>query len=125
MKRKERENELVLIPKYQTYMQYTIEMLIKIPRTEKFSIGTEYKQNMYKTIQDILMLSKIGEINKIQLINKIDANINVQRIFLRILVKNRWISQKQFDIEMNLLYEIGKIVGGLLKYYGKNNTKSI
>jgi len=35
--------------------------------------------------------------------NKIDANINVQRIFLRILVKNRWISQKQFDIEMNIL----------------------
>jgi len=125
MKQKQRENELVLIPKYQTYMQYTIEMLIKIPRTEKFSIGTEYKQNMYKTIQDILMLSKTGETNKIQLINKIDANINVQRIFLRILVKNRWISQKQFDIEMNILYEIGKIVGGLLKYYGKNNTKSI
>ena len=48
MKQKQRENELVLIPKYQTYMQYTIEMLIKIPRTEKFSIGTEYKQNMYK-----------------------------------------------------------------------------
>ena len=120
-----KDNELILIPKYQTYMQYTLEMLIKIPRIEKFSIGTEYKQNMYKTIQDILMLSKIGETNKIQLINKIDANINVQRIFLRILVKNRWISQKQFDIEMNLLYEIGKIVGGLLKYYGKNNTKSI
>ena len=36
--------ELKLIPKCEKYIQYSIEMLNKIPRTEKFNIGNEYKK---------------------------------------------------------------------------------
>ena len=36
-----KENELKLIPVYEQYMEYVIQMLIKLPRTEKFSIGTD------------------------------------------------------------------------------------
>ena len=61
MERNNKENdELILIPKCEKYMQYMIEVIFKIPRTEKFNISIE------------------------------------------------------------LIGEIGKIVGGLLKYYGKN-----
>ena len=44
------DNELKLIPIYETYMEYMIQTLIKLPRTEKFSIGTEFKQIMYSTL---------------------------------------------------------------------------
>ena len=41
--------ELLLIPKYEKYMEYMLEViLIKLPRTEKYSIGTEYKTIMCK-----------------------------------------------------------------------------
>ena len=49
-----KENSLNLIPKYQEYMQYMIEIIIKLPRTEKFSIGNEFKKSMYETIENIL-----------------------------------------------------------------------
>ena len=39
-------NELALIPKSEKYIQYMIEVIIKLPRTEKFSIGTEFKNSM-------------------------------------------------------------------------------
>ena len=39
--------QLQLIPKVQEYIQYMLETLIKLPRTEKFSIGTEYKKSVY------------------------------------------------------------------------------
>ena len=53
-------NELTLIPKYEKYMQYIIEVITKMPRTEKFNIGNEYKSIMYKTLENILYINKIG-----------------------------------------------------------------
>ena len=124
--KKEQENKkLRLIPKTEDYIEYILSMLLKIPRTEKFSIGTEYKTSMYKIINYALHLYKLNKINNgkqnLEILNNIDAELNCQRIFLRIMYKQHWIDIKKFDVAMNKIYEIGKIVGGLVKYYAKNN----
>jgi hypothetical protein len=119
------KKELTLIPKSEKYIQYMLEIIMKLPRTEKFSIGNEYKQSMYKMLENILMLSKVIDTEKINYINVIDAQLNVQRILLRIMYKNKWIDEKKFNYVIELIYELGKIIGGLLKYYGKNNKKSV
>ena len=53
------DNELKLIPVYEQYMEYMIQLLIKLPRTEKFSIGTDFKQIMYSCLEDIIYITKI------------------------------------------------------------------
>lgn len=121
----ETKKELILIPKSEKYIQYMIEVIIKLPRTEKYSIGNEYKESMYKMLENILILSKIPDEKRINYINVIDAQLNVQRILLRIMYKNRWIDEKRFNYVIEIIYELGKIIGGLLKYYGKNNKKTI
>ena len=120
-KQNKKENELTLIPKAERYIQYMLEVIMKIPRTEKFSIGTEYKNSMYKMLENILYLNKVEIKERLNITNIIDADLNVQRILLRIMYKNAWLDKKKFDYAMSLIYEIGKIVGGLIKYYGKNN----
>ena len=69
-----------------------------------------------------MYLNKIRE-NKECLIlaNKIDSGLNCQRIYLRIMRKNHWIDERKFGIAIDKIYEMGKIVGGLTKYYAKNN----
>ena len=120
------ENKLVLIPKVEDYMEYIINMIIKIPRTEKYSIGTEYKQSIYKMLEKVMILNKINEPRECMVkLNKIDSLLNCQRIYLRIMKKNQWIDEKKFNIAMAKIYEIGKMIGGLQKYYAKNNTKYI
>ena len=114
------DNELKLIPVYEQYMEYMIQLLIKLPRTEKFSIGTDFKQVMYSTLEDIMYINKL-----LEYLNKIDAKLNTQRIMLRVMKKFAWIDIKKFNIAMEKIYEIGKILGGLIKYYDKNNTKPI
>ena len=111
---------LILIPKCEKYMQYMIEVILKIPRTEKFNIGNEYKQSMYRMLTNIVYLSKIDKYKKIDYINKIDAELNIQRILLRIMYKNSWVDTKKFNYSIELIGEMGKIIGGLVKYYGKN-----
>ena len=145
------KEKLVLIPKAEKYIEYIIELIIKLPRTEKFSIGNEYKESMYKMLECIMYLNKVksgsnyrnkyikqntnesitGNIEKIDItqnkdlnliyLNKIDTLLNCQRIYLRIMKKYKWIDEKKFNVVIEKIYEIGKILGGLIKYYGKEH----
>ena len=125
-----RENKLSLIPKTEKYVEYMLNVIMKLPRTEKFNIGNEYKISMYKTIEMVMSLNKISQKSEKELkfeitniLNKIDSYLNVQRIYLRIMKKNKWIDEKKFKVAMGEIYEIGKILGGLIKYYAKNNKE--
>lgn len=116
-------NELILIPKYERYMQYMIEVILKMPRTEKFNIGNEFKTIMYKSLENILYINKIDISKRLYYLNIIDAQLNTQRVMIRIMEKNKWINDKKYKVSMELLYEIGKILGGLIKTYAKMDKK--
>lgn len=116
-------NELILIPKYEKYMQYMIEVILKMPRTEKFNIGNEFKTIMYKSLENILYINKIDISKRLYYLNIIDAQLNTQRVMIRIMQKNKWINDKKYKVSMELLYEIGKILGGLIKTYAKMDKK--
>lgn len=125
---KEKEEKLKLIPKVELYIEYMLVVIMKLPRTEKFSIGTEYKSGMYKMLESIMLLNKITkkDIREIMnILNNIDALLNTQRIYLRIMKNNRWIDEKKFKVAMEQIYEIGKILGGLIKYYAKDNKEQL
>lgn len=49
---------LKLIPKYLAYIEYMIDILMLLPRTEKFNLGNEYKKVMYDTFENIMYLEK-------------------------------------------------------------------
>ena len=104
------DKKLVIIPKLESYTQYILELILKLPRTEKYSIGTEYKTSLYKTLNYVMYLNKIEETKCLYYTNFIDSEINTQRIYLRIMYKNRWIDQKKFNYAMGEIYEIGKIL---------------
>ena len=123
IEKNKKEEKLKLIPKAENYIEYMLQLIIKLPRVEKFSIGTEYKKSMYKMLENILIISKIGKSEIINYLNLIDAELNLQRIYLRIMKKEKWIDERKFRIVMEQIYEQGKILGGLIKYYAKNNKK--
>ena len=123
---KEKEEKLKLIPKVELYIEYMLAVILKLPRTEKFSIGTEYKSSMYQMLSNVMMLNKISKVrikDILGILNNIDAALNTQRIYLRIMKNNRWIDEKKFKVAMEMIYEIGKILGGLIKYYAKDNKE--
>ena len=115
--------ELTIIPKYEKYMQYMIDVILKMPRTEKFNIGNEFKTIMYKTLENVLYINKIEIQKRMYYLNLIDAQLSAQRIMLRLMQKNKWMDEKKFRVSIEMLYEIGKILGGLIKQYAKNNKK--
>ena len=126
MKEENIENkQLTLIPKIEDYIEYMLNVIVKLPRVEKFNIGNEYKVSLYRMMYNTLYLNKINRkkqtLEGLELLNKIDTELNCQRIYLRIMKKQKWIDIKKFDVSMAKIYEIGKIIGGLIKTYAKNN----
>lgn len=126
MKEENIENkQLTLIPKIEDYIEYMLNVIVKLPRVEKFNIGNEYKVSLYRMMYNTLYLNKINRkkqtLEGLELLNKIDTELNCQRIYLRIMKKQKWIDIKKFDVSMSKIYEIGKIIGGLIKTYAKNN----
>lgn len=119
----EKENKLQLIPKTEKYIEYMLQLITKLPRVEKFNIGNEYKLSMYEMLRNIMYLSKIEKSKCLEIANNIDAKLNTQRIYLIIMKNNKWIDERKFKIAMEQIYEIGKILGGLIKYYAKNIKK--
>lgn len=113
-------NELIIIPKVEKYIEYILTIVIKLPRTEKFSIGTEIKTSVYNMLRDILLVSKMDKTKRLEIYNIVDAEIYYQRICIRIMYNQKWIDEKKYKHSNELLSEIGRILGGLIKSLGAN-----
>lgn len=66
---KSKDNRFVIIVKIEKYIEYMLTILLKLPRTEKFSIGTEVKTSMYEMMKNILLASKIDKNKRLQIYN--------------------------------------------------------
>lgn len=125
-----KDNKLVIIVKIEKYIEYMLVILLKLPRTEKFSIGNEIKISMYDMLKNILLASKIDKNKRLQFYNLVDSNIYYQRICIRIMYNNKWIDEKKYKHSNELLSEIGRMLGGLIKSLGvgknaENNKKCL
>ena len=105
---------LILIPKIEDYIKYTYQVLVKIPRVEKFNIGSELKTSSLKMLENAHFLNKNRK-NGYTYLNNIDALISYNKSMLRILNEEKSITKSNFTTSIDKLSEIGKIVGGLIK----------
>jgi len=55
-----------------------LDTIIKLPRTEKFSIGTEYKRSMYEMVENILIISKVNDGIVVLATGNLDKKLNVK-----------------------------------------------
>lgn len=114
MEKYKSSGNLILIPKLEDYVKYTFQILVKIPRVEKFNIGSELKTSSLKMLENAHFLNKNRK-NGYTYLNNIDALISYNKSMLRILNEEKSITKSNFTTSIDKLSEIGKIVGGLIK----------
>lgn len=118
MEKYKSSGNLILIPKLEDYVRYTFQILVKIPRVEKFNIGSELKTSSLKMLENAHFLNKNRK-NGYTYLNNIDALISYNKSMLRILNEEKSITKSNFTTSIDKLSEIGKIVGGLIKSNSK------
>lgn len=115
-KQKQTDNKLLIYQKQEDLIQYVYELLKKYPKSEKYALVCEIRNSMFDTLKYIIYANKINnKINKLQIINKIDAEIATQKFFVRFSYKYRYINSSNYYEWSKRLDEIGKIVGGWIK----------
>jgi len=108
-------NMLKIIPKYEDYAKYEIDMIIKIPKVAKYMIGNSYINNVVETLKNIYLIQKISFEKRLDIINEIDAYFSYQRSMLRVMYKEKFIDEKKFNVSMRYLKELGLMLGGYIK----------
>lgn len=115
-KTKPTESNLLIYQKYTDVIEYGYNLLKKYPKSEKYGLSSEIRKSMFQTIRLILYANKMSnKYNKLDIINKIDAEIASQKFFVRFSYKNRYISNNNYYEWSKRLDEIGKILGGWIK----------
>lgn len=115
-----KSNLLQLIPRYERYVEYELELYIKLPKISKFNIGNRFVENILDTLESIYLLQKVRKEKRLDVLNKIDSNFSFQRSVLRVMYKLRYIDEKKFNVSIRYLSELGMMLGGYIKNVGVN-----
>ena len=118
-----KSNLLQLIPRYERYVEYELELYIKLPKISKFNIGNRFVENILDTLESIYLLQKVRKEKRLDVLNKIDSNFSFQRSVLRVMYKLRYIDEKKFNVSIRYLSELGMMLGGYIKNVGVNFWK--
>ena len=115
-KPKKTESKLLIYQKYVDLIEYGYKLLIKYPKYEKYALVSEIRRNMYQSLKYILYANKIAnKYNRLDILNRLDAEIAMQSFLVRFSYKNRYINTSNYYEWSKRLEEIGKILGGWIK----------
>ena len=91
----------------------------KIPVKVRFSIANRMANYAIDNVE--LIIEAIYSKNKVQLLKKVNMNIEKLRVLFRICYNRRYISEKQYRYIAEKLNENGKMCGGWLKSLNYEN----
>jgi len=106
-------NKLVLIEKYDVFLNYIYPIVQRIPRAH----GLLKERVLQLVFEEVVLLYKAVKSPSVSKIYEADATLAVIRHHLRFLAdpKRKMISLKQHHVASIQLAEVGKIIGSIIK----------
>ena len=110
----------VLQKKTEIFLERDIYPLLKnFPASEKFSLCQEIKQSCYKLIRAAVMANNLTNVNR-RLMRLDEAEKTLLLVLLGVAKNQKYITQKKLLELQGKLEEIGRIIGGLQKFFINN-----
>ena len=106
--------DLIIYKQYMELIYYTEMILVKYPKCERFE-GMKYI---------ILAYKEFKKEDKSNYLNKLDVNLKMLKVFIRISYKQKYISVKNYASWSKKLANIGNLLGGWMKNV-QNNKKGV
>ena len=110
--------------KAETFLERDVYPLLKnFPVAEKFSLNQEIKQSCYKLIRATVMANNLTVVKKrLEWLDEADAEKTLLLVLFGIAKNQKYITQKKLFELQGKLNEIGRIIGGLQKYFINNGN---
>lgn len=110
--------------KAEIFLKMDVYPLLKnFPVAEKFSLNQEIKQSCYKLIRATVMANNLTVVKKrLEWLDEADAEKTLLLVLFGIAKNQKYITQKKLFELQGKLNEIGRIIGGLQKYFINNGN---
>ena len=113
----------VLQKKAEIFLERDVYPLLKnFPASEKFSLCQEIKQSCFKLIRAAVMANNLTVVKKrLEWLDEADAEKTLLLVLFGIAKTQKYIAQKKLFELQGKLNEIGRIIGGLQKFFINNS----
>lgn len=110
---------LVLYQKLVDLADSLFPVVESFPRSERFALCTQIKNSVFTLLRQTIRLQKSRE--KLRNLFELDLELEMLRFLVRYAHRRRYLSVKRYELTAQRLSEIGKIVGGLFRAFGKGD----
>ncbi|MEG1008938.1 MAG: diversity-generating retroelement protein Avd [Clostridia bacterium] len=109
-------NELEIYKKYVDLMYYTLNLILKYPKAERYLLVSRINTVMYNGQENILYAGKdFNKFNKLKYLNSLDVNLTLLKSYIRISYRYKYISIKNYETWSFKITEICNMLGSWIK----------
>ena len=109
---KPKEEEMLIIKKYQGMMLYVYNLLQKLPKSEQLALNSEIKQCLFKGYELLLYAKKAySKREKLKYLREIDIKINCVKLYIRISRKKGYINRRNYRAWSYKITDISNMLG--------------
>ena len=107
---------LMIYKQYLEMINYTLMILNKYPKSERFSLVNDIKKTTYDGMKKIIVGNK--EFNKnyrLVVLNNIDVDLKFLKVLVRISYKHKYINKKNYAAWNKKITNISNLLYGWIK----------
>ncbi|TSA44186.1 diversity-generating retroelement protein Avd [bacterium] len=86
-----------------------------IPKQDRYTIWQRSEDALLNLLQEILLASRMYKSEKIPALERANVNLNLLRVFLRLMKEVKTIDSKKYVVLESSTDEIGRMLGGWIK----------
>jgi len=105
-----KKNELQVVVKLQNLIEYIYLMIGKFPNNEKLSLASDIKTTSFSAMES-LVYAKTTNNQKVLYITSVESKLNILTILVRLSRKNKYISQRNYNVWSFKIAEISDMLG--------------
>ena len=105
---------LKILEKAEDMAEYAYIALRNYPKSEKYTLAADTRRSLWRLMALILKANRAR--NKMPILVEIDAELDLLRTLIRMGMRLGFLPFKKYKILSEKLAEIGKMLGGWMKY---------
>jgi len=108
--------KLQIYHKYIELIYYVNTLTKKYPKHERFALVSETKTVLYEGMKCVMFAQKeFNKSNRLKILNDLDVNLKLQKVFIRMAYKNEYISSQNYSAWSKKTTNVSNLLGGWIK----------
>lgn len=107
---------LMIYKQYIELIDYTLMILKKYPKSERYSLVNDIKNSTYDGIKSIIVANKeYNKSKRIIVLNDMDNHLKFLKVLIRVSYKQRYINNKNYSAWSKKITNISNLLYGWIK----------